>query len=75
MNMIEIVFSKSLDIYYLFFLDCTACTNFIQDLALIAQYDPNHFTQIFDGIAKVLVYLKIFGSNIYFMRYSFHLSR
>ena len=57
--MIYVVFSKSLDIYYLFFfLDCTACTNFIQDLALIAQYDPNHFTQIFDGIAKVLLNLK-----------------
>jgi hypothetical protein len=30
----------------------TACLNFMTDLRLIARYDPPHFAQIFDAIAK-----------------------
>jgi len=34
--------------------DCTSCTNFMADVIAIAQYDPNHFDQMFDAICKGL---------------------
>jgi hypothetical protein len=32
--------------------DCDSCLAFMGDLIAIAQYDPNHFAQIYDAITK-----------------------